>query len=243
MLTPVRPSFSERASTGPRHRCRGSASATSTSPGPSRLLQRGLGIAAEDRCRPCTRHRQSTPASTGPRHRCRGSSGERCVRAVRREASTGPRHRCRGSVRPSRALFMGDVASTGPRHRCRGSQVPKPKAAPATRASTGPRHRCRGSTFTDNSVKVPDWLQRGLGIAAEDRPREVDEPAALVWLQRGLGIAAEDRYLLSDGNSGLAHASTGPRHRCRGSCARSARASHSSACFNGASASLPRIAV
>ncbi len=37
------------------------------------MLQRGLGIAAEDRRVPLDLRRELVVASTGPRHRCRGS--------------------------------------------------------------------------------------------------------------------------------------------------------------------------
>ncbi len=304
-----------RASTGPRHRCRGSSSRRRTCRRQPPGLQRGLGIAAEDRKRAFVAVGSLGVASTGPRHRCRGSAPSATAWHAVREASTGPRHRCRGSVRPGWGallcisffngasaslprivpdagchrhellLFNGAsaslpriglvrrrprralIASTGPRHRCRGSAVTYCFTGVGASASTGPRHRCRGSEpRVPHHVGGDDVLQRGLGIAAEDR---CGTPSALpprAGLQRGLGIAAEDRpseppweaqpTAASTGPRhrcrgsrpqgahahGIHEASTGPRHRCRGSPTRSRAARSRRSGFNGASASLPRIA-
>ncbi len=60
-------------------------------------------------------------------------------------------------------------------------------------------------------------------------------------LQRGLGIAAEDRQKRNRASHPVHLASTGPRHRCRGSKGLPHRVRRDRASFNGASASLPRI--
>ncbi len=109
-------------------------------------------------------------------------------------------------------------------------------------ASTGPRHRCRGSACT---IWIPSatfsQLQRGLGIAAEDRRAVHASVAHGSALQRGLGIAAEDRAVGPHRRELAGRASTGPRHRCRGSSEGRSPTGSRPACFNGASASLPRI--
>ncbi len=157
-------------------------------------------------------------------------------------------------------------ASTGPRHRCRGS--------------ADERHRPRlvGHCFNGASASLPrigrlpmgvvveeQQLQRGLGIAAEDRSSRIARRSHAKQLQRGLGIAAEDRRPRStsplraprfNGASaslpriGLRATPSGSRPRCfNGASAslprigpgRGSSACPSCSCFNGASASLPRI--
>ncbi len=140
----------DRASTGPRHHCRGSPP-----------LAKVVGFWCF--------------ASTGPRHHCRGSIRAR-NRGARHEAvycfngaptslpgiggcrgaewetvalaSTGPRHHCRGSLGVGPWPTRSDRASTGPRHHCRGSSTTGRRASRSPLASTGPRHHCRGSAAT-----------------------------------------------------------------------------------------------
>ena len=158
------------ASTGPRHRCRGSRSrercarhgrgrfngasasmprigtiAKWRSPGGT-VLQRGLGIDAEDR-----------------------SVSVACT-LVLVAASTGPRHRCRGSTRPAVTAHVSPMSFNGA-----SASMPRIATEMGTKrgeadASTGPRHRCRGS-LNMSSTRHPrtTMLQRGLGIDAEDR--------------------------------------------------------------------------
>ncbi len=77
-----------QASTGPRHRCRGSALDVAKQHWAQRL-QRGLGIAAEDRALSQRWQRCSGPASTGPRHRCRGSAAVESDLALSDELQRG----------------------------------------------------------------------------------------------------------------------------------------------------------
>ncbi len=132
-------------------------------------------------------------------------------------ASTGPRHRCRGSRARDGRQLRGGPASTGPRHRCRGSWRARKRSSNTSCSFNGasaslPRIAANWSA----TIAALGVLQRGLGIAAEDRRTPPKREASLAVLQRGLGIAAEDR--------------------CPPSYRRSWRLS-----FNGASASLPRI--
>ena len=59
-------------------------------------------------------------------------------------------------------------------------------------------------------------LQRGLGIAAEERVDMIAVGYGVHVLQRGLGIAAEESHGDPRGLSDDELASTWPRHRCRG---------------------------
>ena len=103
------------------------------------------------------------------------------IAAEDRRSST-PSHR----ARPSR--FNGASASL-PR-----IDLPWATDHRANAASTGPRHRCRGSkTFAAFHCLAIAVLQRGLGIAAEDRVDIQRMMSTILALQRGLGIAAEDR--------------------------------------------------
>ena len=207
------------ASTGPRHRCRGSKTPSTESPTASNLLQRGLGIDAEDRKRPLPREPLAPIASTGPRHRCRGSGLDTPERTVGDVASTGPRHRCRGSPLrrasppPRSGRFNGASASmprigpnqfstdrairqasTGPRHRCRGSMALLRKEDGDIAASTGPRHRCRGSV--EHGQRAAEGPLASTGPRHRCRGSDVlRKPAQRPYevLQRGLGIDAEDR--------------------------------------------------
>ncbi len=136
-----------QASTGPRHRCRGSAR-TSRAPRATRARFNGASASLP-------RIARQTRASRCPAN-----------------ASTGPRHRCRGSQRHHERVPVHVVgASTGPRHRCRGSQLPDGQAAAAFEASTGPRHRCRGSARRPRR-RVP--RRRGFNGASASLPRIVD---------------------------------------------------------------------
>ncbi len=232
-----------RASTGPRHRCRGSSSRRRTCRRQPPGLQRGLGIAAEDRKRAFVAVGSLGVASTGPRHRCRGSPVQPVVTAPPVSASTGPRHRCRGS-HPAFAVHGPRLpASTGPRHRCRGSLSTWSRRAWRALCFNGASASLPRIASADNSrVATSSGLQRGLGIAAEDRSLLDAFPKAMGVLQRGLGIAAEDRLFRELGRRVSESASTGPRHRCRGSTPSAPWCRRWPRCFNGASASLPRIA-
>ncbi len=182
------------------------------------LLQRGLGIAAEDRERRQLPRGDFVWASTGPRHRCRGSQPARCLPEGDGGASTGPRHRCRGSTLPR-------VGSPGERVRFNGASASLPRI----------------DTIGAVVSTLAQMLQRGLGIAAEDRVGPAGVTACVSVLQRGLGIAAEDRCRQRWLPHARDQASTGPRHRCRGSARRSRPGRPRARGFNGASASLPRI--
>ncbi len=207
------------------------------------MLQRGLGIAAEDRLDAQRLREEVRRASTGPRHRCRGSRRSSCGRRRARRCFNGasaslPRiARARWAAASRRTCFNGASASL-PRIVASSEEVEQHQlqlqrglgiAAEdrgqlerdhrgARRASTGPRHRCRGSR------RARSWaLRRGSGFngASASLPRIVDFAALL----------RTDPYC----------ASTGPRHRCRGSPCLARRWPRGRNCFNGASASLPRI--
>ncbi len=205
-------------------------------------LQRGLGIAAEDRCPRASASRRDRRASTGPRHRCRGSacastSRRSCTPCFNGASASLPRiGRSRDRVR------AGQEASTGPRHRCRGSRDGKAWRGRDEVASTGPRHRCRGSDISNQfDCTVATVLQRGLGIAAEDRDGDVIGAAHVISASTGPRHRCRGSIIMSNGNVWGPYASTGPRHRCRGSRSSSCAISSSTRRFNGASASLPRI--
>ena len=169
-----------------------------------------------------------------------------CDRLGHNDASTGPRHRCRGWARAAAGgVFPISTCSTGPRHRCRGWR----------QASRSIASR-RLSRFNGASASMP---RMGMSARKAERPP--------VGLQRGLGIDAQDGWREARrAFDTTQYASTGPRHRCRGwqgggsgnggtltllqrglgidaedgrrtllECSRSA------ACFNGASASMPRM--
>ena len=232
-----------RASTGPRHRCRGSLFAEGRAFFCGELLQRGLGIAAEDRTLSCSSQvlrsmlqrglgiaAEDRPhrAALGPFRRCFNGASASLPRIASPSPFTLPR--------------IG-LASTGPRHRCRGSAwvcVPNCRSLACFNGASASLPRI--GLFPDNQQVQVDPLQRGLGIAAEDRTSASAMPPAPRKLQRGLGIAAEDRLRMRgrvfvpepsfNGASAslpriathrarrrrrVASASTGPRHRCRGS--------------------------
>ena len=157
------------ASTGPRHRCRGWWG-HETALGSACLLQRGLGIDAEDGIAQMTKLAPSTPRFNGA-----SASMPRMVRGSDRgarhgEASTGPRHRCRGwrcGLQTRRVSSIGFNGASASMPRMAGDGVDgQDFFAPA---STGPRHRCRGWRQRVRAVNPPlPLLQRGLGIDAED---------------------------------------------------------------------------
>ena len=158
-----------------------------------------------------------------------------------RVASTGPRHRCRGWRQASSASQASRAASTGPRHRCRG-WVERPLVGAVRRRL----QRGLGIDAEDGCCgDVPEpsigMLQRGLGIDAEDGNRTASGGASSRMLQRGLGIDAEDGLLNLVAQLPEVAASTGPRHRCRGWERLPPDPRRRRPCFNGASASMPRM--
>ena len=216
------------------------------------------------------RHVDGEGASTGPRHRCRGWTFFLGMHRLLCVASTGPRHRCRGWHRSGPGAFAPRGASTGPRHRCRGwldALFKQRYADRTTEVSAGAlighfrrRQREDGrrgdsrTRFNGASASMPrmglcpgaggtKWqaLQRGLGIDAEDGTPHRGPRALVVKLQRGLGIDAEDGSEGRGDRTGRFGASTGPRHRCRGWNAHYFFEASIQACFNGASASMPRM--
>src|SRR5579859_6016753 len=207
-------------------------------------LQRGLGIAAEDRRPLAAAERSLRAASTRPRHRCRGSTSRRTrmyseSRGLQRGLGIAAEDRAwvaaggedwgllqRGlgiaaEDRPSAPMVS--VEATKPLQRGLGiaAEDRRERAVCSERAqgaSTRPRHRCRGSLVVGGvGANSAHGLQRGLGIAAEDRSMPPRSTTATRALQRGLGIAAEDR---------TSAAAVSPPSTAR---------------FNEASASLPRI--
>ena len=257
------------ASTGPRHRCRGWERGDLKFTRARAQLQRGLGIDAEDGTR--TRQRRTTcrscfngASASMPRMGAIAGSEQYGVTSLQRglgiDAEDG-----RGSARTK---APASCASTGPRHRCRGWLARCFSASRRRLASTGPRHRCRG--WENDWPPVEDGsarLQRGLGIDAEDglclacdhhgfiRASTGPRHRCRGWracrracrgltstLQRGLGIDAEDGGNWADNGHAEVSASTGPRHRCRGWGWCGSRTGRGASCFNGASASMPRMA-
>ena len=241
LLKHLRHPLGVEASTGPRHRCRGSIlSASNISSGVE--LQRGLGIDAEDRSaswgeprsRTCFNGASASMPRIGPR--AQGWSGSRSgvlQRGLGIDAEDRPRSR---AARSQRCRFNGASASM-PRIGTRS-----------------PRRADQSSSFNGASASMPrigSWLrpprstgrslQRGLGIDAEDRPLTIELQSMRPRLQRGLGIDAEDRSRSESWSPGAASASTGPRHRCRGSENNAGHDPRRADRFNGASASMPRI--
>ncbi len=235
----------EVASTGPRHRCRGSPPPARPRWAASRWLQRGLGIAAEDRARSARRRLRRRVGFNGAsaslpriavarsrRSRPRPSSFNGASASLPRIGS------CGGTPGAGRRRFNGASASlprivehvalpreasaqasTGPRHRCRGSRAASAYGASPTRwASTGPRHRCRGSILSSLMSSLPSVRFNGASASLPRIGRRGTEPVTpSTLLQRGLGIAAEDRKGCRTVFDEIEPASTGPRHRCRGS--------------------------
>ncbi len=185
----------------------------------SRLaLQRGLGIAAEDRADADAIGQQRRLASTGPQHRCRGSTASRRPRTLRRTSFNGasaslprigPGLR---AAHASRGSFNGASASL-PRIGSRSS-APRPSpdrfngaSASLPRIGTLPtREGPRRTSFNGASASLPrigrrrrrrDGVRWPFNGASASLPRIVaGKPVGMRpkgVLQRGLSIAAEDR--------------------------------------------------
>ena len=184
-----------------------------------RSLQRGLGIDAEDRSQSVFDGSSNSPGFNG---------ASASMPRIDGPPAQGRRGHCRFNGASASMPRIGRTWAAGRRRppRFNGASASMPRigraeeAGPATvrGASTGPRHRCRGSS------KEPGTLR-----------------GRLMALQRGLGIDAEDRGRASAALDMAAVASTGPRHRCRGSARSRSGARPGGLCFNGASASMPRI--
>ena len=181
------------------------------------VLQRGLGIDAEDGAR--------LPLGRGPR--C-----SMLQRGLGIDAEDGRRE----PLRLPRSLR----ASTGPRHRCRGWSLSRPHRRSPAPCFNGASASMPRMVKSEGLVGWSHWwLQRGLGIDAEDgspfcclavcpvsfngasasMPRMGREPLRLPRYPRalrGLGIDAEDGRLQTSCHEQRERASTGPRHRCRG---------------------------
>ncbi len=206
-------------------------------------LQRGLGIAAEDRQHERGVEALAVDASTGPRHCCRGSAVAPSLRVGGRVASTGPRHCCRGSSSSGRTARtpvpalqrgLGIAAEDRACGRARASWCRRFNGASALLprigvyaarskvvgeiASTGPRHCCRGSRSTARSATTRRrMLQRGLGIAAEDRPMLDRLVVRVVGASTGPRHCCRGSAHARSALRRARRASTGPRHCCRGS--------------------------
>ncbi len=183
----------DEASTGPRHRCRGSELATGQAMNTRTLLQRGLGIAAEDRtCSP------SSGAVTTSLQRGLGIAAEdRCASAVTPGIRT-PLQRGLGIAAEDRQ-WPSILSTLG--NGFNGASASLPRIARARWAAAS-----RRTCFNGASASLPR-------IVASSEEVEQHQ----LQLQRGLGIAAEDRGQLERDHRGARRASTGPRHRCRGS--------------------------
>ncbi len=179
-------------------------------------LQRGLGIDAEE-CSPTppTASRPSTSFNGASASMPRNARNRKHDR-LRRAASTGPRHRCRGMLRVGGA---GEPAFALQRGLGIDAEEWRP-SRPGTTCSSR--------------------LQRGLGIDAEECGCPHEAPPRPQSLQRGLGIDAEECTPIRLDRNPTDHASTGPRHRCRGMSAWPIGLMLRRSGFNGASASMPR---
>ncbi len=230
-----------RASTEPRHRGRGSGSSrTRPTPGQGGFngapaSRPGIGAPHLLSARPSRRFNGAPASRPGI-----GGADERKVVLVR--ASTEPRHRGRGSWKAQDGLPGPDVLQRSPGIAA-GDRRPRSwrrrsdsgfNGAPASRpgiarlvhhahrrerASTEPRHRGRGSELLDTFEAVAGALQRSPGIAAGDRRSRLSPR------RRGTcfnGAPASRPGIVQPGGFGRgAHAaSTEPRHRGRGSDAR-----------------------
>ncbi len=209
----------------------------------SRLaLQRGLGIAAEDRADADAIGQQRRLASTGPQHRCRGSTASRRPRTLRRTSFNGasaslprigPGLR---AAHASRGSFNGASASL-PRIGSRSS-APRPSpdrfngaSASLPRIGTLPtREGPRRTSFNGASASLPrigrrrrrrDGVRWPFNGASASLPRidAVEKAAALVVGIPSTGPQHRFRgsVLVAMITRMVERPSTGPQHRCRGS--------------------------
>ncbi len=162
-------------------------------------LQRGLGIAAEDRQGRARVAAEEVEASTGPRHCCRGSFGAKGYGATLLWLQRGlgiaaedRTSRAKGQRRP-RCCFNGASALL-PRIDGERGRLARPGRCFNGASALLPRIVCS----KEPPMTVVRQLQRGLGIAAEDRFFDAEAIDRAVELQRGLGIAAEDRHVQGD---------------------------------------------